>query len=83
MQAFDAFCTIVSHSGKPKESLSRELGRNKKFIGSIMSRGTIPGTVLFAEIADICGYDLTLVKRDGTETVTIDPPERRPDDLTT
>lgn len=76
MQARAAFNTIVAHSGKPKEVLSREMGRGSNYLGVTTTRGSIPKTDTFAEIADVCGYDLKLEKRDGTETIIIDPPHK-------
>ena len=78
MQALLAFRTMVTHSGKPREVLSKEMGRGKGFLNVTINRGTIPKADTLALIADVCGYDLQLVKRDGTEVIIIDPPKAEP-----
>lgn len=72
MLVIKALNTIIAHSGKAKEQISREMGRNPNFLGVTTSRGSIPRTDTFCTIADTCGYDLLLVKRDGTETIHLE-----------
>lgn len=76
MHALKAFNTMVAHSGYPKTRIGILLGRTESYIRGIAIRGSIPRTDTMAEIADVCGYDLALIKRDGTETIIIDPPSK-------
>lgn len=76
MNALKAFNTMVAHSGHPKAEVSVLMGRNENYVSHMTNRGSIPRTDIMAEIADVCGYDLTLIKRDGTETIIIDPPSK-------
>lgn len=76
MQALRAFNTMVAHSGHTKTEVGRLMGRGDGYIRQTVSRGSVPRADILAEIADVCGYDLTLIKRDGSERIIIDPPEK-------
>lgn len=76
MHALKAFNTMVAHSGRSKVEVSVLMGRNENYISHVTNRGGIPRTDIMAEVADVCGYDLALIKRDGTETIIIDPPNK-------
>jgi hypothetical protein len=52
------------------------MGRSDGYLSRSITTGQNPGAVKLAEIADAMGYDLRLVKRDGTYEIVIDPPER-------
>lgn len=73
LSARQALNFVVSHSGKPKEVISTEMGRTKGFISATTSRGTVPKVDTFAIVADVCGYDLMLKRRDDGRTIIIDP----------
>lgn len=76
MKAHEVLRTITKDSGSSDMSLSAAMGRNTNFLGVIRSRGTIPKTDTFAMIADTCGYDLLVRKRETHEEIVIDPPIR-------
>lgn len=77
MQAVDALSAIIDNSGMTKSAIAASMGRNGSYIRITVNRGYTPRTDIMAEIADACGYDLKLLKRDGTDEITIDPPEPR------
>ena len=76
MQARNALNTIVAHSGYSKTDVARLMGRNDNYIRRFISGGNTPRTDILAEVADVCGYDLALIRRDGSERIIIDPPEK-------
>ena len=51
----------------------RELYRRAGNVKHTVYGGGSPNSDVLARIANACGYDLVLVKRDGTETIVIDP----------
>lgn len=77
MQALNALNTVIAHSKLSKAEVARLMGRDVNYISSTVSRRSIPRTDIMSEIADVCGYDLALIKRDGTETIIIDPPDEK------
>lgn len=76
MQAFGAMCAIIRSSGISRSKVGLLMGKSDGYIHQTISRGSIPRADTLAEIADVCGYNLVLVKRDGSETIQIDPPQR-------
>ena len=52
-------------------AVSEEIGRNRSYVGNMLSRGSTPQADTLAKIAKACGYEL-LLKGHG-ETLTIDP----------
>lgn len=76
MQAHDVLRALFNDSGMSMTNLSRAIGKSDKFISRYLSGGTTPGLSVTSQIADVCGYDLKLEKRDGTETIIIDPPHK-------
>ena len=77
MDALSALNTAVAHSGLTRSKVSVQAGRSRQFIATIMGQGHTPSSDTLADFADICGYDLALIKRDGSETIIIDPPKRK------
>ena len=74
MQVLTAFNTIVTRSGLSKAAIAKSIGRNVNYINGITIRGSVPRADTLALVADVCGYDLALIKRDGSDTIIIDPP---------
>ena len=72
----DALSAIIKGSGRSMQSLSLLMGRSRSYLVNTVQTKTNPHVSTMAEIADTCGYDLKLVKRDGMETIIIDPPKR-------
>lgn len=67
---------IVARSGKSMQSISTHMGRSRTYVANVINRNKDYHVSTLSEIADVCGYDLMLCKRDGTDSITIDPPER-------
>lgn len=76
MNALQALNTAISHSGLTRSQVSTSTGRSRQYLTTILNRGTVPSPDAYADFADVCGYDLALIKRDGTEVLRIDPPKR-------
>lgn len=74
MQAKAALNTIISQSGETKSALATMLGRSPNYVHSLVNKRTDPSVGTLVEVADVCGYDLALIKRDGSDTIIIDPP---------
>lgn len=62
---------LVSNSGKSASRISNEIGRGHGFIGSLIHQRSIPTAALLADIAQQCGYALTLSS--PSECITIFP----------
>lgn len=67
---------VVKTSGMPGERISLELKRSRSFVSVVRSSARTPRIDTVADIADVCGYDLQLVRRDTGATVTVTPPRR-------
>lgn len=67
---------VAKTSGMPGERISLELGRSRSFVSVVRSSARTPRVDTVADIADVCGYDLQLVRRDTGATVTVTPPRR-------
>lgn len=76
METRDVLPAIVKGSGRSMQSISTSMGRSRTYIANVVNRGTTLQVDTLAEIADECGYDLKLDKRNGSETIVIDPPQR-------
>ena len=75
MDVRKALRTVISNGGMPKATLSVSMGKAYTFINTTISRGSIPKTDTFAQIADACGYDLLLRQRSTNDEIIIDPPK--------
>lgn len=76
MESKEALRSIVRSSGMSMRSISVAIGKTPNYLASTTKNDSSPLADTMAEIADVCGYDLKLEKRDGTETIIIDPPQR-------
>ena len=61
---------LAHMSEKSKVAISKEIGRNKYFLGTYTSSGRIPNIVLLTEIARACGYKVHIIGHD--EDITLD-----------
>lgn len=75
MQVTEAIRQMVKGSGKSGHAVSTSMGRSPHWLASTLSQKSDPKTSTLALIATACGYDLTLVKWDGSESIRIDPDE--------
>ena len=75
MKPKDALNDIMSDSGMSKYAVAKAMGRHGNYVYSLMNRTTNPSYEVLTSIADICGYDLALIKRDGSNTIILNPPK--------
>ena len=75
MQVKDALNSVIEESGRTKYSVSRDLGRGRNYVYKMFDRGSNPAYETILSIANLCGYDLALIKRDGSRTILLDPPK--------
>lgn len=57
----DAIRHMCDKAGKGTTVVSKDIGRGSSFVGSILSRGSVPKADTLAEIAEACGYELALI----------------------
>ena len=75
MRTVEAIRYMCDKAGKGTTVVSRDIGRGSSFVGSILSRGSIPKADTLAEIAEACGYELALIGHG--ERIVIEYDERR------
>jgi len=73
MDARETLRYLIDQSGKPKTTISTDLGKSQGYINSYLTIGRAPGVDVLANIADVCGYDLVIVNRETGQTTRIDP----------
>ena len=56
-QAIDTMCDA---SGKSQRTVSTEIGKSPTFIGTTLSKGSVPRIDTMAAIARACGFELVL-----------------------
>lgn len=56
-QAIEKMCGVA---GKSQRTVSSEIGRNPTFIGTTLSKGSVPRVDTMAKIAEACGFELVL-----------------------
>ncbi len=61
MYTGDAIRHMCEVSGKGSTIVSKDIGRVSSFVGTILSRGSVPKADTLAEIAEACGYQLALI----------------------
>jgi len=75
MQASEVLRSLFGRGKHPAYQASERMGRNKRYINSVMAHGYVPKLDTMASIMDAIDYDLLVRSRqDGTEII-IDPPE--------
>ena len=67
---------LVQKSGRSASRISRDIGRTSGYLGTIINRGTVPGLGALANIAQACGYVVSLKSAD--EEITIFPRDVNP-----
>lgn len=76
MQTGDAIRHMCDKAGKGTTIVSKDIRRGSSFVGSILSRGSVPKADTLAEIAEACGYQLTLIGHGEQIVIEYDPRER-------
>lgn len=71
MKALDAIKTMISNSGVSIRGLGALLDKSEFYINGIIYRGSVPKVDTTARIADACGYDLILRRRDDGDEILI------------
>lgn len=75
MRADKVLRAILKRESITYMAASRKMGRTESYLGSIISKGTIPRVDSMARICDALGYDLLARSRDDGFEFYIDPPE--------
>ena len=70
MMTDEAIRHMCKVAGKGTPVVSRDIGRGSSFVGSILSRGSVPKADTLARIAEACGYEVVL--RGHGEEITIE-----------
>ncbi len=76
MESNQALPEMVKRSGKSMQSISLTMGRARTYLANTIAKQADPHVSIMSEIADVCGYDLQLVEREGDSVIVIDPPKR-------
>lgn len=76
MQVNQVVSAVVSNSGMSYNAVSAKLCKSREYARNIAVRASAPRLDTVADIADVCGFDLQLVRRDTGATVTVTPPRR-------
>lgn len=75
MDATSAIRQMLATSGLSARAASSMMGMNNRYVGGILFKDTVPKVDTLAAIADVCGYDLILMPRDGACFIVIDNKE--------
>ena len=70
MMTDEAIRHMCEAAGKGTTVVSRDIERASSFVGSILSRGSVPKADTLARIAEACGYEVVL--RGHGEEITIE-----------
>lgn len=73
MDAHELILFMMKNSGRRESELSRMLSNDRTYLRSIMKRRSIPKADTYARIADVCGFDLLVRKRDDGSECIIEP----------
>lgn len=71
MRPCKAVETMLERSGTSKYALSKGIGRSRNYVGNTLDKDVDIGALNLACMADVMGYDLALLPRDGGEALTI------------
>ena len=77
MHTNDAIRHMCDKSGKGSTIVSRDIGRVSSFVGTILSRGSVPKADTLAEIAEACGYELALIGHGEKIVIEYEPRDER------
>lgn len=75
MDATSAIRQMLAAGGLSARAASVSMGKNIRYVSDILLKDTTPKVDTFAAIADVCGYDLILMPRDGAGFIVIDSKE--------
>ena len=76
MEPKDVLPELVKGSGRSMRTISVQMDRTSNYLAAVVQRKSIPKYDTMAEIADVCGYDLLLRRRDDGTEIIIDPPRK-------
>ena len=79
MQVNEVLRFVISSCDLSYRQVSATLGKSPNWAGIVSMPSRTPSTATLADVADVCGYDLQLVRRDTGATVTVTPPRRAGD----
>lgn len=60
MNTRDAIERMCELGGKSQRTVSKEIGRNPTFLGTTLSKGSVPRVDTMAKVAEACGFELVL-----------------------
>lgn len=72
MDTIESVRMMIERAGVTPYRVAVDMGRAPTYVSSMLRRGSTPSADLLAQIADVCGYDLRLISRDGLDSITID-----------
>ena len=75
MDATSAIRQMLATGGLSARAVSVSMGKNIRYVSDILLKDTTPKVDTLATIADVCGYDLVLMPRDGADFIVIDSKE--------
>ena len=75
MEINEALEAIIGESAYSKYAVGVTLGHGRNYIYNMLQKGSNPNFKPLVSIANLCGYDLALIKRDGSHTILLDPPK--------
>lgn len=73
MDAYDAVTKMLNEDDRTRAAISVAMGRGPGYLNVIVGRRSVPKADTLARIADTCGYDLLLRRRDSEEEIRIEP----------
>lgn len=74
MDVFDTIRSMMNSSGLSFRKLGDLINRKGGYISSIIFKRQVPSVSVLAMIANACGYDLLVRRRDDSSEIIIDPP---------
>lgn len=74
MHVKEAITEVMDECPLTRYAIAKRLGKGNSYIYNMMGKDRL-GYDFIASVADICCYDLALVKRDGSRTIILDKPE--------
>lgn len=75
MRANEAIKSMLDKEGVSTIQASKNMGKSRGYLSSVISQRVIPKADTMAAICDTLGYDLIARSREDGYEFTIDPPE--------
>lgn len=69
MRTIDAIKTAANKAGIPITHIGIKLHRNRGYINTMASKGTIPNTTHLIDILGVCGYGLYAIPDDEKDAL--------------